>query len=102
MQELREWLQKQGGQVRGLEPAEFEGYGLGLRCTEPLQQCEPAIQVPRSAMLSLDTAHQAKIGERRRQWMWMKYRRLDAAGVKFKGSQGSSFDALSRGLHLTS
>ena len=70
VQELRAWLQEQGGRAPCLEPAEFAGYGLGMRCTEPLPQCQTAIQVPRSAMLTLDTAHQAKIGERAARAPW--------------------------------
>ncbi|KAF0292569.1 Histone-lysine N-methyltransferase setd3 [Amphibalanus amphitrite] len=62
VQELHGWLLQQGGRAPGLEAAEFAGYGLGLRCTEPLAPCQTAIQVPRAAMLSLDTARQAKIG----------------------------------------
>ncbi|XP_043189061.1 actin-histidine N-methyltransferase-like [Amphibalanus amphitrite] len=62
VQELHGWLLQQGGRAPGLEAADFAGYGLGLRCTEPLAPCQTAIQVPRAVMLSLDTARQAKIG----------------------------------------
>lgn len=56
-----EWLEKYGAVIEGVEIAEYDNQGLGLRVTKELKEGDVVISIPRKVFMSTETAKNSSL-----------------------------------------
>ncbi|KAK7103751.1 actin-histidine N-methyltransferase-like [Littorina saxatilis] len=60
---LLEWLHKNGVDTSAVEINSFSGYGHGLKATKDIKETDLIVKIPRSVMMTVDSALKSPLGE---------------------------------------
>lgn len=59
---LYTWMVENGAKIEGVELAEFEDYGYGLKASKDVKESDFMISVPRKLMMTTDLAKESELG----------------------------------------